>query len=69
MNWQDMYEKKTSPPFKPKLRNQKDTDYFDKNFTNAKPEESVEISGIDPSPNHYSGFTYAESDSICSSKD
>ncbi|MCV4626575.1 hypothetical protein OFC18_31335, partial [Escherichia coli] len=31
--WQDVYEKKLSPPFKPQVTSETDTRYFDEEFT------------------------------------
>ncbi|OMJ73299.1 hypothetical protein SteCoe_28051 [Stentor coeruleus] len=64
IDWQAMAEKKVTPPFKPSVKNMKDTSNFDKTFTNEKVEESFDVAGINPSPNQFSGFTYKDAESV-----
>ncbi|XP_067126460.1 RAC serine/threonine-protein kinase [Centruroides vittatus] len=46
MNWQDLLEKKVTPPFKPQVTSDTDTRYFDQEFTG----ESVELTPPDHGP-------------------
>lgn len=59
-----MAEKKITPPFKPSVKNLKDTSNFDKTFTNEKVEESFDVAELNPSPNQFSGFTYKDAESV-----
>jgi hypothetical protein len=61
VNWELMARKKIDPPYRPKVRNSRDTANFDKMFTEEKVEESFEDEAlISPSPNEFSGFTYKD---------
>ncbi|XP_074600937.1 AKT serine/threonine protein kinase [Brevipalpus obovatus] len=44
VNWEDIYQKKVVPPFKPEVKSDTDTRYFDTEFTG----ESVELTPPDP---------------------
>ncbi|PRD26903.1 UNVERIFIED_CONTAM: Akt1 [Trichonephila clavipes] len=46
MPWQDLLEKKVTPPFKPQVTSDTDTRYFDQEFTG----ESVELTPPDNGP-------------------
>lgn len=48
VNWQDLYEKRVLPPFKPQVHSDTDTRYFDSEFTG----ESVELTPPDHGPLH-----------------
>jgi serine/threonine protein kinase len=37
VNWEDVYEKRLPPPFKPTVKNEKDTSNFDTEFTSVTP--------------------------------
>lgn len=37
VNWEDVYEKRVPPPFKPTVKNEKDTSNFDTEFTSVTP--------------------------------
>ena len=64
MNWEDLSQKRIKPPYQPKTKGGKDTSNFEKIFTDAKVEESLEINELAASPNEFSGFTYKERDSL-----
>lgn len=48
LNWQDLIEKKVSPPFVPEITSETDTRYFDRQFTT----EPVNLTPIDRPMNH-----------------
>lgn len=37
INWEDVYHKRIPPPFKPTVKNDKDTSNFDQEFTSVTP--------------------------------
>jgi len=37
INWEDVYYKRIPPPFKPTVKNDKDTSNFDQEFTSVTP--------------------------------
>lgn len=37
VNWEDVYEKRVPPPFRPTVKNEKDTSNFDTEFTSVTP--------------------------------
>src|SRR5436305_168710 len=37
INWEDIYHKRIPPPFKPTVKNEKDTSNFDQEFTSVTP--------------------------------
>jgi Protein kinase C terminal domain len=37
INWEDVYAKRIPPPFKPTVKNDKDTSNFDQEFTSVTP--------------------------------
>lgn len=50
LNWQDLLEKKITPPFVPEITSETDTRYFDRQFTT----EPVNLTPIDRPMNHLS---------------
>lgn len=64
INWEEAYEMKLQPPFKPKVKTSVDTSNFDKLFTNEKTDDTVESLQISTPREHYSGFTYKDSSMV-----
>jgi len=58
VNWEDVYEKKTDPPFQPQLSSDGDVKYFDKEFINM-PVVNSEAREDGRDVKHFEGFTYA----------
>ena len=62
INWEDMYNRKIDPPFKPKINTELDLSNFDKFFTNeciVEPESEVNQSELNNNVNDdFGGFTY-----------
>ncbi|EHB16408.1 RAC-gamma serine/threonine-protein kinase [Heterocephalus glaber] len=69
VNWQDVYDKKLVPPFKPQATSETDTRYFDEEFTaqtiTITPLEKYDEDGMDCMYNerrlHFSLFSYSSS--------
>uniref|UniRef100_A0A673GWN8 non-specific serine/threonine protein kinase n=1 Tax=Sinocyclocheilus rhinocerous TaxID=307959 RepID=A0A673GWN8_9TELE len=65
IEWQDVYEKKLVPPFKPQVTSETDTRYFDVEFTGqtitiTPPDENMESFDSDRRP-HFPQFSYSAS--------
>jgi protein-serine/threonine kinase len=58
VSWEDVYERKISPPFKPTLSSDGDVKYFDKEFLNM-PVVNSEAREDGREVKHFEGFTYA----------
>ena len=41
INWNDVYNKKIEPSFKPRIKNKKDVSNFDRMFTDEDPYDSI----------------------------
>lgn len=69
VNWQDVYDKKLVPPFKPQVTSETDTRYFDEEFTaqtiTITPPEKYDDDGMDCMDNerrpHFPQFSYSAS--------
>ncbi|XP_036020522.1 RAC-gamma serine/threonine-protein kinase isoform X3 [Mus musculus] len=69
VNWQDVYDKKLVPPFKPQVTSETDTRYFDEEFTaqtiTITPPEKYDDDGMDGMDNerrpHFPQFSYSAS--------
>ncbi|NXW47179.1 AKT3 kinase, partial [Nyctiprogne leucopyga] len=69
VNWQDVYDKKLVPPFKPQVTSETDTRYFDEEFTaqtiTITPPEKYDEDGMDCMDNerrpHFPQFSYSAS--------
>lgn len=66
LNWQDLYDKKIPPPFKPIVSSESDVRNFDPEFTTENPELTPPDAG-DPSTGkghgvNFSGFTFGKED-------
>ncbi|XP_067901497.1 RAC-gamma serine/threonine-protein kinase isoform X4 [Heterodontus francisci] len=69
INWQDVYDKKLLPPFKPQVSSETDTRYFDEEFTaqtiTITPPEKYDEDGMDCMDNerrpHFPQFSYSAS--------
>uniref|UniRef100_A0A8C2XPA5 non-specific serine/threonine protein kinase n=1 Tax=Cyclopterus lumpus TaxID=8103 RepID=A0A8C2XPA5_CYCLU len=69
VNWQDVYDKKMVPPFKPQVTSETDTRYFDEEFTaqtiTITPPERFDEDGMDCLDNerrpHFPQFSYSAS--------
>ncbi|KAK6489576.1 RAC-gamma serine/threonine-protein kinase isoform X1 [Huso huso] len=69
LNWQDVYDKKLIPPFKPQVSSETDTRYFDEEFTaqtiTITPPEKFDEDGMDCMDNerrpHFPQFSYSAS--------
>ncbi|XP_022361271.1 RAC-alpha serine/threonine-protein kinase isoform X3 [Enhydra lutris kenyoni] len=65
--WQDVYEKKLSPPFKPQVTSETDTRYFDEEFTAqmitiTPPDQGDNMEGEDSERRpHFPQFSYSAS--------
>nr|XP_036847375.1 RAC-alpha serine/threonine-protein kinase isoform X2 [Manis javanica] len=65
--WQDVYEKKLSPPFKPQVTSETDTRYFDEEFTAqmitiTPPDQDDHMEGVDSERRpHFPQFSYSAS--------
>uniref|UniRef100_A0ABI7XLH8 non-specific serine/threonine protein kinase n=1 Tax=Felis catus TaxID=9685 RepID=A0ABI7XLH8_FELCA len=65
--WQDVYEKKLSPPFKPQVTSETDTRYFDEEFTAqmitiTPPDQGDSVEGEDSERRpHFPQFSYSAS--------
>ncbi|XP_024589385.1 RAC-alpha serine/threonine-protein kinase [Neophocaena asiaeorientalis asiaeorientalis] len=65
--WQDVYEKKLSPPFKPQVTSETDTRYFDEEFTAqiitiTPPDRDDSMEGVDSERRpHFPQFSYSAS--------
>ena len=60
VNWEEAYQKRMEPPFKPRVKASSDTSNFDRIFTSEKTEETIETLEISTPGAHYSGFTYKD---------
>lgn len=58
VNWEDVYERKVTPPFIPTLSTDGDVKYFDKEFINM-PVINSEAREDGKDIKHFEGFTYA----------
>ncbi|KAL3319781.1 Ribosomal protein S6 kinase beta-1 [Cichlidogyrus casuarinus] len=66
VNWKDVFDRKTKPPFKPILTSATDVSMFDQNFTNLRPSISpADVRTAVPN-NLFQGFSYVAS-SFCDS--
>nr|XP_019944974.1 PREDICTED: RAC-gamma serine/threonine-protein kinase [Paralichthys olivaceus] len=69
VDWQDVYDKKLVPPFKPQVTSETDTRYFDEEFTaqtiTVTPPEKFDEDGMDCLDNerrpHFPQFSYSAS--------
>nr|XP_021334820.1 RAC-alpha serine/threonine-protein kinase isoform X2 [Danio rerio] len=69
IDWQDVYDKKLIPPFKPQVSSETDTRYFDEEFTaqtiTITPPEKFDEDGMDCMDNerrpHFPQFSYSAS--------
>ncbi|KAG5855524.1 hypothetical protein ANANG_G00049940 [Anguilla anguilla] len=69
LDWQDVYDKKLIPPFKPQVSSETDTRYFDEEFTaqtiTITPPEKFDEDGMDCMDNerrpHFPQFSYSAS--------
>uniref|UniRef100_A0A8C2QX67 non-specific serine/threonine protein kinase n=1 Tax=Capra hircus TaxID=9925 RepID=A0A8C2QX67_CAPHI len=65
--WQDVYQKKLSPPFKPQVTSETDTRYFDEEFTAqmitiTPPDQDDSMEGVDSERRpHFPQFSYSAS--------
>ncbi|XP_070333816.1 RAC-alpha serine/threonine-protein kinase isoform X2 [Odocoileus virginianus] len=65
--WQDVYEKKLNPPFKPQVTSETDTRYFDEEFTAqmitiTPPDQDDSMEGLDSERRpHFPQFSYSAS--------
>lgn len=66
IDWEALYNKELTPPFKPKLSGATDTKYIDKEFTSQKPVDSAKNSSLLTAEckDHWKGFTY-EDTKVC----
>ncbi|CAG6016654.1 unnamed protein product [Menidia menidia] len=72
IDWQDVYDKKLLPPFKPQVTSETDTRYFDEEFTaqtiTITPPEKFDEDGMDCLDNerrpHFPQFSYSASELI-----
>lgn len=64
IKWEEVYSRKLEAPYRPRVKNSRDTGNFDKAFTNEKVTESFEGNDLSPSPNEFSGFTYKDAGSV-----
>lgn len=59
MKWDDLNAKRINPPFKPKVKDEKDVRYIDKEFLRDKVEETPTQGGaLAGSKGNLTGFTY-----------
>jgi len=58
IDWEQVYEKKLTPPFTPSLNSGGDVKYFDKEFVNM-PVVNSEVREDGKEVGHFEGFTYA----------
>uniref|UniRef100_A0AAR2JQ20 non-specific serine/threonine protein kinase n=1 Tax=Pygocentrus nattereri TaxID=42514 RepID=A0AAR2JQ20_PYGNA len=69
LDWQDVYDKKLVPPFKPQVTSETDTRYFDEEFTaqtiTITPPEKFDEDGMDSADSerrpHFPQFSYSAS--------
>jgi hypothetical protein len=62
INWDDLYNKKIAPPFRPNVSSDTDTSYFDEEFTRQAPVDSVVENGFLGASvqREFEGFTYTD---------
>lgn len=62
INWNTLHEKKVTPPFEPKFKDETDTSQFDIKFTRMTPIDSpINESTLNNADNtHFEGFTYVD---------
>lgn len=60
LDWDALFRKEVTPPFKPKVRGVADTSNVDKEFTSEAVQDSVVPTSALTSGSDFSGFTYAE---------
>jgi hypothetical protein len=61
IDWELLGQKQIIPPFKPKISGPMDLRNFDKNFTDEKAAESIDVSHTNSGHlQHYKGFTYKQ---------
>jgi len=59
INWDDLFNRRVEPPFKPPLQNDEDVSLFDSKFTKQPPVDSPDNCPISESANQvFRGFTY-----------
>ena len=61
IDWQMLEKKEVIPPFKPKISGPMDLRNFDKNFTDERAAESIDVANMSEGQknrNRYDGFTY-----------
>ncbi|KAM4633364.1 RAC-alpha serine/threonine-protein kinase-like [Polymixia lowei] len=66
IRWQDVYERKLTPPFKPQVTSETDTRYFDVEFTGqtitmTPPGQDVSMESLDDHRPHFPQFSYSAS--------
>jgi serine/threonine protein kinase len=64
INWDDLYNKRITPPWVPNVKDDADTRYFDEEFTTMDPVDSVsKENGILTAKDkkYFKGFTYTHS--------
>ena len=62
INWQDVWDRKLTPPFVPKLKNEQDLKYFDSSFTDESIGSLLGKNSLKEKPfsNEYNGFSYLD---------
>ena len=60
INWQDVWDRKLTPPFVPKLKNEQDLKYFDSSFTDESISSLLDKNSLKERSfgSEYSGFSY-----------
>ena len=60
INWQDVWDRKLTPPFVPKLKNEQDLKYFDSSFTDESISSLLDKNSLKEKSfgSEYSGFSY-----------
>ncbi|XP_033115781.1 RAC-gamma serine/threonine-protein kinase-like [Anneissia japonica] len=69
INWQDLYDRKIEPPFKPQVTSATDTRYFDEEFTAepvelTPPDQADSESHLNDEKPHFASFSYQEEKGI-----
>jgi hypothetical protein len=64
IDWDSLLAKKITPPFKPKIKSDIDTSFFDDEFTKQQISESVTNKSVfnDIEKNEFEGFTFSGSE-------
>lgn len=62
LNWEDVYYRRYKPRYKPNVKSEEDTSYFDDEFTKQTPVDSVSATGVldDKLQREFEGFTYSD---------